>query len=620
MRRLSLLVLVCLLSLSAVAGAETVPLPDEAWAVIERGTRSGDMFARAWATAALPLVTGQDTEAYLKEALTDPQWQVRKAAIQVLAARGDAQAKTLVADALRDPSVPLVEDTFDLVGAFKGNEGRDLFLKALLDAGVPTRAMLAKALVTQAPEVAATYFEAGLAQGDELVVRTLSQMPLLARDATMAILLRSHDPKVLSALLDMGIAGTVDLPADGLTPLLKSKDAETRYRAAELLAQDGDKAAVKTLRPLADGNDAARLRFLKAAAAAPSPEYHGLLKGFLAPDIPLDQQEYVYRALVGTTDPDVVEGIKKRLQSTTLEVRIMATKSLAGLLGNRALPLLHDLLFDGNAQVRKAAADGIAERGQAESVETLERVLRDPDRDVRLAVVRALSKIRDHSVVGVASFLVYDNDPEIKKYAILALCNANHEDALTVLRLQAQDRDPDIAREVLGAIIELAPDQATGIFASSLPTMRPEDLVRLTQRFGERFLPFLEQAVGSSRSWARLAAIDAVRLVPAREQEFLKAVAATNANDDARGAALKRLRALSCDAGRGVALALLNDRDATVRIQATQVLGVCGDPAADIEPLRGALLDTEESVRVAAAANLLALAKPRHQAPKGKKR
>lgn len=612
-------VLVVLLSLPAVAGADPVPVAEEAWAVIERGTRSGDMLARAWAATALPLVTGQDTEPYLKEALTDPQWAVRKAAIRVLAARGDAQARTLAADALRDPSLPLVEDSFDLVLAFPGNEGRDLFVKALLDTGVPTRATLAKALVAQPPEIAAPCFEAGLAQDDELVARTLAQVPLLHRPALMATLLRSRDSRVVSALMTMAIAGTVALPADELGPLLKSKNAETRYQAAELLARTGDKAAVKVLRPLADGDDAARLRFLKAAAAAPSPEYHALLKGFLAPDIPLDQHEFVYRALAGTTDPEVVEGIKKRIQSTTLEVRIMATRALAGLLGNRALPLLHDLVFDGNAQVRKAAADGIAERAQAESVETLERVLRDPDRDVRLAVVRALSKIRDRSVVGVASFLVYDNDPEIKKHAVLALCNANHEDALTVLRLQAQDRDPEIVREVLGALIELSPDQAGGLFESALGTLRPEDLVRLAQRFGDRIMPFLEKAVAAPRSVNRLAAIEAARVVPTREPDFLRAVAATNAHADTRGAALARIRALSCDACREVALALLNDRDAGVRVQAAQILGECGDPSV-VEALRGALLDPEESVRVAAAANLLVLDKPRRPAPKGKKR
>lgn len=611
--------LIVLLTLPSLVIAEPVPIQEEAWPILERGTRSGDMLARAFATAALPDVVGRDTEAYLKEALTDPQWTVRKAAIRVLAGRGDAQARTLVADALRDPSLPLVEDAFDLVGAFKGTEGREIFVKTFLDAAVPTRQALARALVAQAADVAVPCFEAGLLQGDELTLRTLTQAPLLTRDALLALLVRSRDARVVGAVLDLALAETIALPPDGLTPLLKSKDNNLKYKAAELLARTGDVQAVKVLRPLADGDEAARLRFLKAAAAAPSTEFHPLLKGFLAPDIPLAQHEFVYRALAGTTDPEVVEGIKNRLQSTTLEVRIMATRSLAGLLGNRALPRLHELLFDGNAAVRKAAADGIGERAQAESVETLERVLRDPDREVRLAVVRALSRIRDRAVIGVASFLVYDNDPEVKRHAILALCNANHEDALTVLRLQAQDRDPDVAREVLGALVELVPDQAAGFVESALAVLRPDDLTRLTRRFGERFVPFLEQVAASPRSWARLAAIDAVRLVPTREHEFLKAVAATSGHADARAAALSRMRDLSCDAGREIALALLNDRDASVRIQAAQALGQCGS-ADTPQSLRGALLDPEEPVRVAAAASLLRLDKPQRPAPKGKAR
>lgn len=613
MRFLALVALI--LSTPCIAAAQSAM--DETWPIIERGLASGDMLARGAAVAALPQVTGQNTESILKEALSDPQWPVRKQALIVLAGRSDALATKLVGEALRDMSAPLADDAFCLIKAFKGTTGRDLLVKALQEPTLATKPALYQAVVNQPADIAVPYLEVGLLAGDELAMNTLLKAPLVKQDPLVAALAKSKNPKIVGIIFDQVQAGTVNLPSQLLEPWLKSKDNTLKIKAAEILAQRGDVAAVKVLRPLADGDEASRLKFFKAVAATPVGEYHKMLETFLAPDIPIAQHEYVYRGLAGTTNHVLFETILKQLKSTVPEVREVAAKGLVGLMGNRALPHLHELLFDGNAGIRKIAAQGIGERAQAESVPVLEKAVRDMDLDVRRAVVEALSKIKDKSVVGVASFLVYDSDPEIKKSAIMALCNANHEDALTVLRLQVQDRDPDIAREVLGAIIALAPDTAGQYIESLLVILRPDDIAKLTIRFGERFLPFLQQIASSSRSSARLTAIETVRLIPDKEVEFLKTIVATNQYADSRIAALKRLRCVSCDEGRDVALALLNDKEAEVRNVALKVLKSCGN-ADNAAAVRNLLTDPEESVRVNAAATFLALSQVSKPKAKGK--
>jgi HEAT repeat protein len=106
-------------------------------------------------------------------------------------------------------------------------------------------------------------------------------------------------------------------------------------------------------------------------------------------------------------------------------------------------------------------------------------------------------------------------------------------------------------------------------------------------------------------------------LIPDKEVEFLKTIVATNQYADSRIAALKRLRCVSCDEGRDVALALLNDKEAEIRNVALKVLKSCGN-ADNAAAVRNLLTDPEESVRVNAAATFLALSQVSKPKAKGK--
>ncbi|MBL6975038.1 MAG: HEAT repeat domain-containing protein [Deltaproteobacteria bacterium] len=597
-----------------VLAAEKDDLAAEAWVVLEKGVRSGDMMARARAVEALPLVPGKADAAapYLKDALQDHQWVVRKAAIKALSRQNPGEALDLAAEALGNPNLPLDEDAYDLMSGFKPKTGKNLLHQAILDPNNPAREALMEATLAQDISTVAEVMEAGLAAKDPFFESKLVMIRHEQKGPLAQKLLSSRHSAVVAAALRFIRDSGINVPESSLKRRLKSKDREVRFTAAELLARQGNSSAVKVLLPLLDGTHDDKLRFLKAAAEAPSEGLVPRLKKFLAPTTPVDLLVEVYRSFAGSTDIQVRKRVEEDLVATILPRRAAATRAIGRLLGTRALPRLYTLMNDGSPLIRRLAVEGVGELGQAESVERLERALRDTERDVRLAVVQALSRIHDKSVIGVASFVVYDPDPEIKKTAILAVCNVNHDDSLPILRIHVENPDPEIRYNVVRAMIYLDPGMALTYFDRALAGLRAGDLVALTELFREKFLPFLARAARSERAWAREGALRGAVLLPGRETDFLKESGATNPHADARRFALERLRVLSCPEALSLAEALKKDDDPEVRIVALETLVHCGDNST-LPLVQDGLFDREEIVRVTAARGLL-------QYPKGKVR
>lgn len=602
------------------AGQTREELAAEAFPVLEKGCRSGDMMVRARAVEAMARIPGRDVTPYIQDGLNDAQWVVRVAAVKALARQGRPEAKTLAEEWLRKSDFPHESLAFDLVSALPGTAGQSLLFAAVLDPASPARDDLLKAVLGQEAPVIASLFSAGI--GNAGFEARLADVPEDRRVAVATRLVQDRNPAVQAAALRWVRAAHLDLPADTLRPLLKSKSQEVRLGAAEAIALSGEGSALAFLAPLLDGPREDQVRYLWAAAAAKTlpADVAARLKRFLAPDTPEDLLIPVYLAFAGTDDAALRARVEEDVQSTLLPRRAAATRALPRLLGNRALPRLYELLRDGNPLIRRLAAEGIGDLGQAESVEVLERALRDTERDVRLAVVEALGRIRDRSVAGVASFVVYDTDPAIRKAAIRAVCRVNHVDALPILRIYAEDPDPEVRYDVIQAMIELDPATARDYLDRSLAGLEPRHLLALTRRFGEPFLPFLKVAASSSRAWTRLTAVRAADLLPGAGVAFWRELAATSPHADVRKASVAGLARRSCPEALAAAQALVKDAHFDVRLGAVEALVRCGDDTV-VETLRGLFLDPEEVVRVAAAAGLLEFPKtPVRKVPPARKK
>lgn len=587
---------------STATGTGSTDPMQKAFAVVERGTRSGDWTARARAVEALPLVKGQDIAPYLSEAMKDHQWPVRKAALKVLAARGDAEARkgvaaTLCEQASSDKAV------LDVLSVFSVDQSRAMLLATLLDPACPTRDALLGATMSSGREDLPVIMAAGLAKADPLFAQRLKEVPREELGTLLGALIRDKDPKVVAPALQSALESKVNLPAASLKPLLKSTVPEIRYGAAELLARQKESGAAVVLAPLMDTDAAGRVRYLTAVALAPTPDALPVLQKMLEGAHPVEEWIPAYEALAVIGDAAAKKRIEDDLGATLLERRIAATRAIGRLQGTRALFNLHTLLFDGNPLVRQMAAESIGELAQSESIEFLERALRDSERDVRVAVTRALAAIRDKAAVGVLSYLVSDMDQDVRKAAILGICGLNHDSALTTLRVAMEDPDPEVRIGVLKALIVLDKETALTHFERSLGAMTADEMARLTGEFKTEFLPFLKKALESDREWARTAALRSIAQLPEEAVAFLKETAVINRFPDTRQAALQRLVRTSPKDAMEVAGALLEDSDVDVRVTAIGVFNATGGKAP--ERIMAALDSGEELVRLAAATAIL---------------
>jgi HEAT repeat protein len=116
--------------------------------------------------------------------------------------------------------------------------------------------------------------------------------------------------------------------------------------------------------------------------------------------------------------------------------------------------LLQRALSHGEAQVRRAAIDALAQGGGDAAADAVVFALADEEHDVRLAAVRALGRLgRAEPLVGVVG---RTNDPVLTATALRALGEADPERALSAARPLVTHADAAIACAAVEAIGQLA--------------------------------------------------------------------------------------------------------------------------------------------------------------------
>ncbi|HXX58258.1 MAG TPA: HEAT repeat domain-containing protein [Thermodesulfovibrionales bacterium] len=210
-----------------------------------------------------------------------------------------------------------------------------------------------------------------------------------------------------------------------------------------------------------------------------------------------------------------------------------------------ASPLYHPIferyLDDRDGHVRALAVAGLANIGEARSIERMQKLLLDPYEDVQEAAVKALSKLREGLQINVLIEDLKDGRPALRRNAALILGRISATDAVSALGFALKDE----AVSVRGAVVE------------ALSTIQCADSVR--------YLRF----------------------------------ALTDENSDVRAAAALSLGSLN---GEGIfeSLSLLvSDSDDGVRAAAARSLGMLGDGRA-LTPLTGLLSDNNGFVVTAA--------------------
>lgn len=320
----------------------------------------------------------------------------------------------------------------------------------------------------------------------------------------------------------------------------------------------------------------------------------------------------------------------KQLRSRNARTRLSAVEKL-GLEGEVALiePLI-ELLSDSDAQVRTAAADGLARIKSEEPLSALAaRLAKEPEPEVRRAIVKAFAAIA--SPKGIPALVTTLGDPagEVGWQAARALQSLNWEPANDTERaawhLAVSQFDDAISYgaaavepltrlisstafqrciRVVEALARIGGAQAVKPLLDSLFsqdfTVRSAAATALGEVGDARAVDPLVHALRDAHHQVCLAAcISLSKMGDQRAVEPLIKVV-THQAPDVRAAAVSALGKLRDSRAVPPVVALLQDTDPDVREAAVVALGLIGDEQA-IEHLVMSLTDPQSSIRQAAA-------------------
>jgi HEAT repeat protein len=148
-----------------------------------------------------------------------------------------------------------------------------------------------------------------------------------------------------------------------------------------------------------------------------------------------------------------VEYLIKTLQDPEATARVQAAKLLGELKDSRGVDGLSAALFDGDAGVRRAAAQALEKIGPPAS-EALLTALNNPDQDVRHAAAKALGQTGEHRMIPSLIAALRDPQESVRSQAAFAL---NKMGARAVEPLIAALTSPDAntrlhAARILGSV------------------------------------------------------------------------------------------------------------------------------------------------------------------------
>lgn len=533
----------------------------------------------------------------LLRGLHDPEWRVRKTAVEVLSQR---------------PEKEVIEALAAILESEENAGARNSAVEALVRIGPAS----VPSLLDRLPR----------SEGDvrKFIVDILGEIgDRRAADGLVSLLFKDSDENVRSSAIEaLGRLGdTTVVPA--LIEILGSGNLWLAYPAAEALGHLGDARAVdpliaalgeRVLRESAfralgrlgdaravpsliaglwDGNASIRDAALKALSgladrvdlekeiSSLSAEVRGRAGEALIRVLGEDSEarQPALRMLTVLREPRAVDSLVSLLSDASVEDDLV---SALAAFGPAAVPPLLRSLTDDNEQVRRAAARALGAGGDRSAVPPLMERINDENGHVRQQAARALGRIGDVSTVPGIMPLLGDPFPDVQDAAVEALSALLSPEDVAVL-------DPELS--------------------SPSPIRRRNAVAILGQVGGPGAGPRIVFALKDEKRDVRRAAVESLALLsggdfPDKISSLLRAL--TDEDGEVRLLAARAIgRGVEKDEDRRSAEAglqnLLTDEDIWVRAAAARSLGWVGTPEA-LDALAGLFRrgGTEEPVIMAA--------------------
>ncbi len=610
--------------LPLTAAAELTPeVRARVQSALERGNRSGDRVTRGLATELLASFD-PTTAALAVDALKDPVFEVRLAAVSGLQKAGDARWEAAIVEELRNPR----SDMPALLGVLFRLPEKDVFrlvLPLFRDEKVQSRAPLFEAFTKAETKWMIAFLKAFLAEKNTQLVEMAQNVALSMKTPEskplLDHLLATGTPVVKQRALEVYAELPRGTDLGPVKKLLKGKDKTLSLDVAKVLARHGDRAAVPTLLPeLASTDPKVVVATLDALMEVPGmdlvPSLEQLLK---KPDENIEITRRVLELRFRAGDAKLAELLKRYRASLDVRLQALAVYFLGVSERGRALADLHESVFHGDVNVQVAAIEAIGKIAHHDSIAVLKRAL-DATNDpaLRSHLVASVAAIKDADVIPVLQFLVSDRQADVRRNAIMGLARVTTREAVPTLKIAVNDSDIEARTTAVRAIVTLDNVEGPATYRMALGWMPPEAVLDMAEGLGESFAPYLDMCLTSTRSELHDAALAALTKMPGKEDGLL-----TAAFDRTRDVGLKAKILTRFTTLQGAAVlprleaAAKPGVNPALRAAAVSLAGTVGDVLAE-GWLTGLLEEPDERVRVEAA---IALVKIHAKLPpaKGKK-
>ena len=224
---------------------------------------------------------------------------------------------------------------------------------------------------------------------------------------------------------------------------LKSDDSEVRARAAEILGEAGNKAALGMLKGmLSDRDKYVRIAAARALWELGSPAGVKTIYTILN-DIPA-------QGSIPVTNAPLVE-LKIISQN---KIRENAMSALAWMKGEKAAPELYKLKNDNYGTIRDAAARELAKLGHNEELAQFTDALSSEDEAIRYESAALMARIcAAEAEPALKTLLQGEKSLRVRMAALDALaCNPARKDAADELLKLADDQNPTIKYKAMAAL------------------------------------------------------------------------------------------------------------------------------------------------------------------------
>jgi HEAT repeat protein len=589
---------------------------ERAVATLEFGAKSGDFTTRAMAVAGLGKAPKKRALPVVKDSIEDPQWRVRRAAIDALLTLKDKAWKQALIGAMQAENLDAREEVLPLMEPLGVKTAVTLMRTALNDKKFPKPDRYADALKARGGAMMVEAYKMGLKlknkDAQASFAANLSSLPLPDAVPLYKDVIKKQVASVQTKILDHILAAESVENIDFLAKLLKSKDEAVTFRVAAALGLRGNSAGKKLLIDAITGADRdKKLLALRAIRTIATKDVFDHLKAIVK-DASSDTEllTAAYAVYAEQRYDKLAKHLDKRIAtSTELEQRAAAVRVIGRVKGRAALDTLHKLLGDGAAIVRREAAKAIGDIGQRMSLDAVAGALdKETDPASKVALIETLGAIRAPEAAPRLQMYVFDSEITVRRAVVDALVAMRHTDATPFLeQFLDGERDASIRRTALYGLLELGPKRNFEAFKRAIGWIGAKEVEDLVKTHKAAMLGHLALALVSDRDDLRRVAFEALQhLTKTQRIKLYAELALKSPRSGLRVAAIGALVELQGSKARDVLSGLISDRDMPVRVAAVEQLGLLRDKQATPQLVQ-LMNSSDERVRVAAAAAILRL-------------